>query len=338
MTGNIASMVISRKTTYYLLLLSLLVTPFLAPVRPDLGWVLITPEVLKTAWSALTLPGIFLIWFALADKSKPLFDSSNLYRPMVLFILWCAISLFWVQDYHLAAIMLLQYSVLVLGFVLFFNVFNTLDRIKTLISVLTFSMLLVAVIGLLQTYLPNEHFFQSWFGQSAKPAATFANKNMASHFMVMILPISLAGLYLSRGRLWGLVYGVIFAIGLWYLINTLARQAYVAMIIELLFLVLFIGWDFAKKKDKSLISNLVGIKYKSLVVLSALMFLLLVSYLPTETGSTGKFNGRLRWWDAENSVWKFTTDQMSHSNQWNLYSASFHEASNSYNVRLKNSF
>ena len=32
--------------------------------------------------------------------------------------------------------------------------------------------------------------------------------------------------------------------------------------------------------------------------------------------------------------WKFTSNQMSPSNQWSLYSVSFHEASTSYNVRL----
>ena len=53
-----------------------------------------------------------------------------------------------------------------------------------------------------------------------------------------------------------------------------------------------------------------------------------------ESGSQGVFNGRIRWRDEENSVWKFTSNQMSPSNQWNLYSVSFHEASNSYNVRL----
>ena len=53
-----------------------------------------------------------------------------------------------------------------------------------------------------------------------------------------------------------------------------------------------------------------------------------------ESGHLGEFNGRMRWFDQENSVWRFTTDQMSHSNQWNLYSATFHEASGSYNVRL----
>lgn len=276
-----------QKAIYYSLLFSLFVTPFLAPIRPDLGWVLVTPEVLKTAWSALTLLGISLIWFASSDPKKPLLDSSNLYRPIVLFLLWCVTSLLWVQDYYLAAVMLLQYGVLSLSFLLFFNIFNTLDKIKTLISVLIISMLLVAIIGLLQAFLPSEHAFQTLFGQSVKPAATFANRNMASHFMVMTLPIALIGLYLTKSRLWSLVYGAIFTVGLWYLINTLARQAYVAIIVELLFFALFIGWDFVKNKDKSLIIGLANIKYKTLIVLSSLIFLLLVSFLPVEGNTSG---------------------------------------------------
>ena len=53
-----------------------------------------------------------------------------------------------------------------------------------------------------------------------------------------------------------------------------------------------------------------------------------------ETGSSGVFNGRMRWRDGDNHSWKFTTSQMNTPVQFNLIAATFDESSNNYTVKL----
>ncbi|NDH16479.1 MAG: hypothetical protein EBY48_05260, partial [Opitutae bacterium] len=53
-----------------------------------------------------------------------------------------------------------------------------------------------------------------------------------------------------------------------------------------------------------------------------------------ESGSSGVFNGRMRWRDGDTHSWKFTTGQMTTPVQFNLIAATFDESSNNYTVKL----
>ena len=58
------------------------------------------------------------------------------------------------------------------------------------------------------------------------------------------------------------------------------------------------------------------------------------NYWRFESGSSGVFNGRMRWRDGDNATFKFTTGQMSTAVQFNLLAATFDESSSNYTVKL----
>jgi len=99
------------------------------------------------------------------------------------------------------------------------------------------------------------------------------NKNMASHFMVMTLPISLVLFLFSNKKPHAVLYSIVFFLGTWYLLYIQARQAYLAVIVEFLALVLFLGLDFWKNKPRSVLHSLYLRKTKSFLAIIVLVSL-----------------------------------------------------------------
>ena len=166
--------------------------PLLTPIRPDLGWLNASPEKLKTAWGLITVVIALTWWIYIQYTSNRIqIVKTNLYLPIFGFIAWSFITLFWVEDGYLATIMLAQFSSSALIFILIVNTFKDYKLVELIPKVLVISMLIVAIIGLIQYYFPNNYFIQNIFSQAAKPSATFGNKNMASHFIVMTLTLSI---------------------------------------------------------------------------------------------------------------------------------------------------
>ena len=207
--------------------------PFLASSFLLIGLISSSPELLKTVWG-ISFVSIGLTWWVFHQvKSKEIeIVKSDLYLPIFGFLIWCFISLLWIEDGYLAALMLAQFSSFAVLFVLIVNIFKRFDLTVGILKVLVFSMTLISIIGLLQYYFPDNEFIQHLFFQTAKPGATFANKNMASHFIVMTLPLSLTFLLASKVRLKIIIYSLSTFIGAWFLLYTFARQAYVAVAVE----------------------------------------------------------------------------------------------------------
>ena len=156
--------------------------PFFAPSFISFGWISTSPELLKTAWG-ISFVSIGLLWWIFNQFKSNNFEivKSDLYLPIFGFLLWCFISLIWVEDGYLAALMLAQFSSFVLIFVLIVNTFKHFDWVVVTLRTLVLSMTLVSIIGLLQYYFPDNWNIQNMFMQSTRPGATFANKNMASY-------------------------------------------------------------------------------------------------------------------------------------------------------------
>ena len=262
--------------------------PLLTPIRPDLGWLNASPEKLKTAWGLITVVIALTWWIYIQYISNRIqVVKTNLYLPIFGFIVWSFITLFWVEDGYLATIMLAQFSSSALIFILIVNTFKDYKLVELIPKVLVISMLIVAIIGLMQYYFPNNYFIQNIFSQAAKPSATFGNKNMASHFIVMTLPLSIVLLIMSKINSRIIFYSITTIFGFWFLIYAVARQAYVAMAIELFVLILFFALDYYKNKDQSLWVNHANPKTKVFAMLSVVLSLILVSNFSTEGSFTG---------------------------------------------------
>ena len=159
----------------------IIVTPFLAPVRPDLGWLNASPENMKTAWGVACTTILFTMWLITQYKEGEFrVVKTNLYLPIFGFIIWSFITLFWVEDGYLASIMLSQFISYAL---IFFVVINTIKKTEVIkiLNVLIALMSIVSIIGLAQYYFSDIHSVKYLFAQTASPGSTFANKNMASH-------------------------------------------------------------------------------------------------------------------------------------------------------------
>ena len=225
--------------------------PFLAPVRPDLGWLNASPENLKTAWGVVCTVMLFTMWLIVQYREGEFrIVKTNLYLPIFGFIAWSFITLFWVEDGYLASIMLSQFVSYALMFFVVINVIKKIEVIKIL-NILIVLMVIVSIIGLVQYYFSDIHSVKYLFAQTSGPGSTFANKNMASHFIVMTLPLSFVLLLSARNKFNIALYSATSSIGSWFLIYTFARQAYVAMSVEVLILLLVIILDNWKNKNNS---------------------------------------------------------------------------------------
>jgi len=262
------------------------VLPFFAPIRPDLGWFYSTPEVLKTFGGIVGVLVIISLWLLISYKrSEIVIQKSSLHLPLFIFISWCFITLIWVEDGYLASIMLAQFTSVALMFFLVANLIKK-SSFYSIFNTLIFSMTLVSIIGLMQSYFGDSIIIYNFFGQSAPPASTFANKNMASHFLVMVLPLNLILLLKEISKKKIVIYSISLTISLWYLIFIAARQAYLAFSIELILLMLFLVLDYWKNRKKSIYHAVTLKAYKASAAVLIVIFLSIVSNsVNTDIGS-----------------------------------------------------
>jgi len=242
------------KFLYKYLVFLIVLMPFLSPLGLLEMPLLIAPSEMKTALGVFATTSGLLIWFLINYKNRIIcINKSLVYWPIFGFIAWSFISLLWVEDGYLATVMLVQFVVISLVFVLSVNLFNNYKKVDFFIKAIVISLMFVSIIGLLQYYFFDVDFIKHMFNQIVVPASTFGNKNFASHFVVMTLPLSLILILDSKNNRQVILFSIATAIGAWFLIYTTARQAYVAIFVELLVLALFFILD--KWKCNPPISN-----------------------------------------------------------------------------------
>jgi len=98
------------------------VMPFLAPSIWFIKWFSASPSMLKSAWG-VGFVMVGLTWWIYNQVKSKEFEivKSNLYLPIFGFVLWCFITLLWIEDGYLAAMMLSQFSSYAVIFVLIIN-------------------------------------------------------------------------------------------------------------------------------------------------------------------------------------------------------------------------
>ena len=257
--------------------------PLLTPIRPDIGWINAAPELFKTAWGVSTVLIALTWWLYNQYKKNQLeFIKTPLYLPIWGFVTWSFVTLFWVEDGYLATIMLVQFTSSALIFTLIINSFKGDELVRKIPKALVISMMVVTIIGLVQYYFPDNYLIQNIFAQAAKPSSTFGNKNMASHFVVMVLPLSIVLLLSAKNSLVIARYSAAIILGFWYLMNAAARQAWVAMAVELTVLLVFILLDSYKNKEQSFVKSDNQIKNKLIATVGIALSLIFVANIGTE--------------------------------------------------------
>jgi len=267
------------------------ILPLISPTLLSINFLSASPESLKTAWAVFFISFSMILWVVDQARKKQLtFISDRIYYPIFGFLIWCYLSLLWSQDLYMAILLLAQFTSYALIFLLIINAFKERKFVDSLLKSIILSMMLVSIIGLLQYYFPEIEAIQNFFMQTAVPGATFANKNMASHFIVMTLPLSLVYFLNSKNKTSVLIYSLPLIIGSWFLIYTSARQAYVAILVELTVLGIFFLLDFYKHQEKSLLSKLNEKIFKKILLFFILVFLFLASNLSSNGLNFNKGN------------------------------------------------
>ncbi len=280
------------------LLLILFAMPFMAPIWLTENHFYANNTNLKMTWGVITSFALLSLLFLYGLKEKKLMiRQTSLYLPMFGFLFWCFVSLIWVENIFLAVITLIQYTSYVLVFFLTVNLFFTSKDFYKVFNVILLSMVLVSIVGLLQYYFLDNFVIQNLFYQKSPPSASFVNKNMASHFIVMTLPIGAVFLLTTKNKFNAILYSLAIFIGFWFMLYINARQAYVATIVEVLLLLVFLVLDRWKNIDESFVANLQLSKLKK-ILLSVIILSLIVIANFTNKGwavdqDNSKFNSLL---------------------------------------------
>jgi len=180
---------------------------------------------------------LFLIlWLIRAGlKSELRIIRSPFYLPLSALIVWAGFSLFHAHNRYEGLLPWMHWTSCAVLFFLVANCLKKEKQIALLLKALFFSGTLTAMLGIVQ------HLFQfSWVPQSLPPAATFANKNMASQFIVLTVPLWFGFLCSSEksSSIWSVcVAGALMIV---FLLYTQTRAAWVSLATELVVLAIIL--------------------------------------------------------------------------------------------------
>jgi len=175
---------------------------------------------------------MFLLFVKEIIKKQLQIQVFSLHIPLLLLIIWLFSSFFWAINKYEAVSIVMHWTAVILILFLIVHHFKTIHQCLIILDVIFFSVLIISIIGIFQ------HLFEfSWIPQAEKPAATFANKEMAVHFISITLPVGI-GLFLYRAntQLQALYYLTACAIVFVFLVYTASWLAVITTIVQ------FICW------------------------------------------------------------------------------------------------
>ncbi|MBU0680170.1 MAG: O-antigen ligase family protein [Proteobacteria bacterium] len=156
------------------------------------------------------------------------------------------------------------------------QLYHTTNKAKILLWAIVISGLGVALIGI------SQHLFDlSLIPQIAPPASTFANKNMAAHFVVLTIPAGMMLFLLERKRFTYLLPATV-AIQTTFLAYARTRASWLALFISLALFILFV-LAYHKKNSLLRISN----RQKRGLVLGLVLAACLVGLNPKQVNFSG---------------------------------------------------
>ncbi len=253
-----------QKLTFIFIVLAPLVTPigYNGAMMPDLY---------RGAYFQIGILFLLALWFfQQINLKKRQIIRSHIEIPILLFLAWATLSLLWVDDYFEAFKLLTIWWCAGLLYFLVTQTFRDRRSIETLSMGIIVSGFLVSLLGVSQ-YL----FDLDWIAQTVKPAATFGNKNMAVHFLVMVIPLSMGLLLHVRQKNQQMIIAACLLPMMLFLFYANSRAGLLALLAEMALFALFI----LKNKKNRLSST------QYIVVIAAILIPFLIAgfgYRPVE--------------------------------------------------------
>lgn len=238
----------------YVFIACLAILPLLSPGL-EVHSLAVEPETYKTAFGVGFAGFLLLFWLLTSSlNSATKIVKSSFYLPVLAFLVWNIISFIWLVDVEEGLLATLQYLSMGIAFFLVLNLgYDNEAIIDQLFKLLVIAGLLVAILGLLQYYFIDSHAIQTFSRQAFRPASTFGNKNMSTHFLVLVLPISLVALWQTYRLRDVIFYTTTSVVMSWFLTHTYTRGGWVALAVELFFLILFFLLNKFKKQSTNIV-------------------------------------------------------------------------------------
>jgi Tfp pilus assembly protein PilF/O-antigen ligase len=175
---------------------------------------------------------LLLVWLVKGSIRKQCFIlKSPLNVPILAFFLWSLASILYAHNRYEGLLAWRPWAASALMFFLVSNDKYGKRRLTHLLAALTISGSLCSLLGIAQHLLGF-----SWVPQITPPAATFANRNMAAHFIVLTFPLAVVFILNSKRRAQALMSGVAACLMIVFLLYTKTRAAWIALGMEILFL------------------------------------------------------------------------------------------------------
>jgi O-antigen ligase/Flp pilus assembly protein TadD len=180
---------------------------------------------------------LLLVWLIKGSVlNQCLILKSPLNLPVLAFVLWSLVTIFYAHNMHEGLLAWRPWAASALMFFLVSNDNYEKRRLVHLLAALVVSGFLCSLLGIAQHLLGF-----SWVPQIGAPAATFANRNMAAHFIVLTFPLAVVFVFNSKRRVAALMSGVAACLMIVFLLYTKTRAAWIALGVEiLLFFVLLL--------------------------------------------------------------------------------------------------
>jgi tetratricopeptide (TPR) repeat protein len=205
---------------------------------------------------------LIIVWLI----KETLYRQSKLYLlpihiPLILFFIWSAITMSWAANAFEGVVTWLMWIGPFMAFLVFFHSMKSKQECMFILYAVYVSGIAVALLGIGQFL-----FGVKIVPQVAIPSATFANKNMAAHYMVLTIPLGL-GFFLSSKKNWtNWFFGLTSALLVVFLFYTHARAGWLAFFVEMVVFSTMLLWN-----RQTIANRIVFDKHKIMATIAALM-------------------------------------------------------------------
>ena len=191
---------------------------------------------------------------------------------LLLWLAWSGLSILWGVDRFSGLALWAHWVACGICFFVLVNANPELKQLDRLLVWCVISATAVSLVGLLQYYLGATFIPQTFI-----PGSTFSNRNMAAQFVVMIWPLSMLLFILNKKRHLNGLYGLIHAILVIFIIITRTRAAWVAVLLTLSALLLFLLLTGFWREIRPCFP-----KGKAIVLTASLFFIATMVYIPPQ--------------------------------------------------------
>ena len=222
-------------------------------------------------WILLILSSTFLPLIVILKYYKKLkkvtLKFTFFHLVIILFFFWFSASRFWAVDKANFVEEWIRHSALIL-ILLFFTFYAKKLNSRTLIYMFAFITTLISILGMLQFYGLDGNLFQ----QTALPASTFVNKNLATPLLSFLLPFLYFPILFVKDKKAVITLTVGLSISFSYLFIAATRSSWLGVTFSVFIFIIFL---LNRNIRTKFTANIINLRFLYILSAFLLMFLLI---------------------------------------------------------------